>query len=189
MKTLMAAERVVLFKPASGPKHPGSSVEIDATDLHSGVQKVRQHMHQDLETRFHWDKPRATYGIASLLDPRFKTLSDYHVPYHHVEDARKVLHQELDTAITKLEDADMYSSRGEKRDAGDNVVVDNSDPFASENTASRSSAISAFVFLGNIGHGDGRFVLGAVTDELRNIHEVNRDWAAYIQMPVEKSTS
>jgi hypothetical protein len=146
-------------------------------------------MFQDMETRFHWDNLRDTFSVASLLDPRFKTLSDYHVPEQHVKDAWSRLRVALDTAITQLKDADMYTGRGEKRDAGGNVIVDSSDPFAAENTASRSSAVSAGVALVNVGHADGRFVLGAATENLLNLEEVNQDLAEYIRMPIEPSRS
>ena len=53
LKTLVAADTVTLVTPASGPNHPGSKGEVVATQLHPTVQAVRQHMFQDMETRFH----------------------------------------------------------------------------------------------------------------------------------------
>lgn len=189
LQALVTADKVKVVTPRSGPNHPGSSAEVLATDLHPAVQEVRQHMAQDMATRFHWDILRDTFAIASLLDPRFKKLADYHVPEHLVKDAWGLLRLELDKAITTLKDAGMYTDRAEKQGAGGDIVVDSKDPFAAENTASRTSAVSAGDALGNGADGVPRSVLGTAREQLLNLSEVNQELADYIRMPVEPSSS
>ncbi|GAB5029665.1 zinc finger bed domain-containing protein 1-like [Nannochloropsis oceanica] len=188
LQALVTADKVKVVTPRSGPNHPGSSAEVLATDLHPAVQEVRQHMAQDMATRFHWDILRDTFAIASLLDPRFKKLADYHVPEHLVKDAWGLLRLELDKAITTLKDEGMYTDRAEQGAGGD-IVVDSGDPFAAENTASRTSAVSAGDALGNGADGVPRSVLGTAREQLLNLSEVYQELADYIRMPVEPSST
>lgn len=75
----------------------------------------------------------------------------------------------LGTAITQFKDAGIYSGRGAKRDAEGSGIVDNLDPLAAENLASRSC------------------ILGDRTENILNVEEVTRDLAEYIRTPVELS--
>lgn len=73
------------------------------------------------------------------------------------------------TAITQFKDAGTYSGRGAKQDAEGSGIVDNLDPLAAENLASRSC------------------ILGDRTENILNVEEVTRDLAEYIRTPVELS--
>ncbi|GAB5031132.1 zinc finger bed domain-containing protein 1-like, partial [Nannochloropsis oceanica] len=73
--------------------------------------------------------------------------------------------------------------------AGGDIVVDSGDPFAAENTASRTSAVSAGDALGNGADGVPRSVLGTAREQLLNLSEVYQELADYIRMPVEPSST
>jgi hypothetical protein len=184
--TLLRRPIVTRIIPAAGPERPASKEEVTVDRIHEGVVEIRKAMLKDMEERFSWNAClRETFAIASLVDPRYKCLSDFYVSEQKVYDAWVMLRWILDRAIYDLKTAGTYHTRGQKRDADGSVIHENSThPLATENMASQASLGTASIALTNIVHQDGQFVLARVTEQLRNMEDVHRELSEYMKFTV-----